>query len=465
MDVPVTIETGSIDAHLDFYHPRAPVEYGVANDWDALRRGTELKDCRKLKAANEKANATTYQSCAMIIPEVWEGHMDTVRELAREGVVDAPLGLEALGHQSWVIPKHTAERDPTLLSVFGLQGKENRRKLADRFKRPTTWKDYCDLVSETKCREPDEFAQRAPRDATEETRMFATGAYRGYFLATEQNNCTAFPDSCTGHIADFPCSWSSYIRPQTHYLDIALESSGPEASGGYSYSQLTEIWAAANETKSDVIMQWWKPDLLYERYLNTSSEFQYISLTPPTQDCIDHRISASDRCSGNLTRELGDPLGSCDEPPQTLRKVIASGVYHSIYNADTPPALRSPAYETLTSFTLKDLQIGKLFDYWLARNDRDTWNFDPHDGKLTVLSTTVCAVETMARATIILLISNSLPPHFFQRSASGWSRTWTRFALPMYPVLIHGCNTFRVVSSELTQFPWHQLPVPRWPFF
>jgi hypothetical protein len=49
-----------------------------------------------------------------------------------------------------------------------------------------------------------------------------------------------------GHIVDFRCGWTSYVKQITHHLDIALESNGPEPmSAGYSYSQMTEVWAAA----------------------------------------------------------------------------------------------------------------------------------------------------------------------------------------------------------------------------
>jgi len=50
----------------------------------------------------------------------------------------------------------------------------------------------------------------------------------------------------------------------TYYLSIALEGDGDEPyCKGYSYSQLTEIWRAANATKSHVMMMWWAPHPLH----------------------------------------------------------------------------------------------------------------------------------------------------------------------------------------------------------
>lgn len=87
-------------------------------------------------------------------------------------------------------------------SYLGLQGEENRRKLAETFKRPTTWGDYCQLVSINNCSTPDDVAQRAPIDAKEMDCMYMKGFYTGYFRYTDENNCTKNPTTCTGHIAE-----------------------------------------------------------------------------------------------------------------------------------------------------------------------------------------------------------------------------------------------------------------------
>jgi len=84
-----------------------------------------------------------------------------------------------------------------------VQRNKNRQKLAKRFKRPTTWRDYCTLVSTNNCSIPDEIVDRAPaEDGSENGRYFVEGSYTGHFRATDKNNCTK-TKNCTGHFMDF----------------------------------------------------------------------------------------------------------------------------------------------------------------------------------------------------------------------------------------------------------------------
>jgi len=170
-----------------------------------------------------------------------------------------------LGEESWFVTRFTADAalggDPTLVSWLGLQGEANRRKLAETFLRPTTWGDYCALNSTNHCATPDAVAQRAPAD-DERDHMFKEGLYTGHFRATPENDCDTFPTNCTGHIADYPCGWSSFVEAQAYHLDIALKKgeSSP-GSHGYTYSQLIELWRAANATKSNLMFYWWTPEV------------------------------------------------------------------------------------------------------------------------------------------------------------------------------------------------------------
>ena len=96
-------------------------------------------------------------------------------------------------------------------------------------------------------------------DGSENGRYFLEGSYTGHFRFTQKNNCTTNPN-CTGHFSDYPCSWTSYAKQQAHHLNIALEI--PKGSDGYSYSEMVDIWHAANATKSDAIGLWWRPDAI-----------------------------------------------------------------------------------------------------------------------------------------------------------------------------------------------------------
>ena len=70
LDVPTTIEAGSYEGSLNFYHPDAPMEYGTPlSDNDALKFAYGIGDCRK---AN-KDSVDHYEACAHFDPERWTG--------------------------------------------------------------------------------------------------------------------------------------------------------------------------------------------------------------------------------------------------------------------------------------------------------------------------------------------------------------------------------------------------------
>ena len=185
-----------------------------------------------------------------------------------------------------------------MLSYYGIGGESNRKKVAELFKRPTTWGDFCTLISLNNCSTASDTAVRAPIDDDEAGKYYVDGLFRGYFRATEKNVCSDANPNCTGHIANVPCSWGIYsvaqavslyyanimenvlvlgkytmnsnpslfilLNSYTYYiykpimkyhLGIAVESDGPgEANGSYSYGSMLEIYAAANATGSHVIM-------------------------------------------------------------------------------------------------------------------------------------------------------------------------------------------------------------------
>mmetsp|Transcript_448 Transcript_448/g.1080 ORF Transcript_448/g.1080 Transcript_448/m.1080 type:complete len:372 (-) Transcript_448:1286-2401(-) len=207
LDVPVSIETGSADAKVDFYDIHTSFDYGTGNDFIAVETAENVKDCRVVK--NRSGKAEDYVPCSHVIPEVWAGgQRESLRSLQDEQVIEPPAGLGALGTQSWFVPKFTAEQDTTLLTYLGLQGQDNRHKLAATFLRPTTWEDYCLYESPDGCQTPDNVATRPP--VAEEGDLYYEGEeFTGFFRNTTQNDCVAWPNNCTGHIVDYPCGWSS----------------------------------------------------------------------------------------------------------------------------------------------------------------------------------------------------------------------------------------------------------------
>lgn len=254
----MSVEASSAGLVSDFYHQNATLDFGSADsEFQELTTASKVVDCRNLEYSG---NPDEYEACAHVVMEAW----DYSRAGGRG--VESARDLGALGEQHWWVPRFTMERDPTLVSYAGLQGEENRFKLAQTFKRPTTWKQYCDEVSTSECSIADDVATRPPKNEIEDQSMFVEGLYTGHFRATEANNCTAHPFTCTGHITDYPCAWTTKVEQQTYHLNISLKSSGPSLNGGYTFNQLYQIWQAANATKSDVMMMWWRPEFLYDRF-------------------------------------------------------------------------------------------------------------------------------------------------------------------------------------------------------
>lgn len=183
------------------------------------------------------------------------------------GRMEPPQPMGTMGEEQWFLAKFTAQRDPSLLSYVGLQGPGNRQKVAERFSRPTTWKDYCMEVSPTECRN-DTIAVRAPKmsdpeDQLNADRFFVENIYQGHFRKTSKNDCISNPSTCTGHIFNYPCSWHSPVTQQAYHLDIAVEGDGTSESrsgGAYSYGQLVDAIQAANATQSDILLYWWTPE-------------------------------------------------------------------------------------------------------------------------------------------------------------------------------------------------------------
>lgn len=157
---------------------------------------------------------------------------------------------------------------------------------------------------------------------------------------------------------------------------------------------MTEIWAAANATGSDVMMRWWTPEALYQTFLTTEAEFQRVSFPPPTQDCVEARVTPEVRCEGTLEERLGDPKGVCDDPSHSLLRLITKSLREASMDPSIPAETRSPGYDMVSSLTLSELQIGKIFDYWLKRGS-DKWNFDPRDAACRWLSENLHLVKPM----------------------------------------------------------------------
>ena len=242
-----------------------------AYPWLALEEATIVGDCR-----------LSDQECTHVLPEVWNGQLHEWTKSLNEGHIDPVEGNGQVGKGSWYVPSFTAQKDDSLISVFGLSGENNRAKLADAFRKPITWKEYCDEISISNCTSStnanatedfddlnDQRATRYPQTEAEEN-MYYAGAdkYIGYFRLTDDNNCTINPTTCSGHIVGPPCTWSTNVDSQLYWNDIKLTPDGPVMpNGGYEYGSMVQIWRAADATKSNVVFWWWKVSFHFCGYL------------------------------------------------------------------------------------------------------------------------------------------------------------------------------------------------------
>mmetsp|Transcript_17527 Transcript_17527/g.31830 ORF Transcript_17527/g.31830 Transcript_17527/m.31830 type:complete len:437 (-) Transcript_17527:1877-3187(-) len=268
LGVPATIETGFADKSSNFYDPKLGFSYGeMSYDYEALRAALNHDgDCQQFQTERKKNNET-YKSCAHVMPESWNGQRKEVATHEEDGLIEPTTGTGGVGKLSWYIPYYTAERDPILLSYFGLavgNDTTKRRKIAETFLRPQTWGFFCEKITSDNCTHPPYYdgegrliAVGPPSDKSEAVRYFLPDSFHGHFNATDENNCDKYPQTCTGHLANVQCDWSTFAAGQAHHLGIPVKSSGPMVAGGYSFTDMIGIYRAANFTRSDVLIYWW----------------------------------------------------------------------------------------------------------------------------------------------------------------------------------------------------------------
>ena len=156
------------------------------------------------------------------------------------------------------------------------------------------------------------------------------------------------------------------MEPITYHYDIPLDpNNGVDgAPGGYTQEQLMEMWAAANATRSHLMMMWWFPEPTVQRFSGSEAEFQRVVLPPYTYECAtawEKYQADREECSENITKRVGFPEEACEWPTEPLRKMI-TGNLADVTRA-SPDATRSPAYGMLRQFQVSELHVGQLFDF------------------------------------------------------------------------------------------------------
>uniref|UniRef100_A0A7S1FPG6 G-protein coupled receptors family 3 profile domain-containing protein n=1 Tax=Corethron hystrix TaxID=216773 RepID=A0A7S1FPG6_9STRA len=364
---------------MNFYNSEDNFEFGSRKNgdmYDVLAVSAKHGSCKKAQQDQEK-----YTSCAHVSPEVWHESFGSQhkKEYFSTGLIDPPTYLGVISQQGFFIPKFTAESDSTLDSYFGLKDEKNKNKLAESFLRPITWIEYCTKISENNCTADDGIARKYP-EKDDYGKFFVKDLYIGYFNATIENDCNNNPE-CTGHFVDYPNSWRSFAVPQMYHHNISLKSSGSEyITNGYSYSQMTEIWQAANATKSNVLMLSWDLGRSYMQFLGTESEYIKVYMPSATQECLDSRISVEDRVSEDFNKRVGEKAGACDfKFVKRLSKLLSSAL-HS--DPDFPEAMQSPAYKAIQLLKLDRenyVDIDKKTDTSTPREAVCQWMIDNYN--------------------------------------------------------------------------------------
>ena len=120
-----------------------------------------------------------------------------------------------------------------------------------------------------------------------------------------------------------------------------------------------EIWDAANKTQSHVMMVWWEPDVVVEKYYDSPGEFVPVEIYKPTVECIDSKPDATARCMDDPAVYRGPKEGGCSEEIALLKMAISSKL--RTVQEKVPEPVRSGAYRLVTDFRIDDLSMNQLF--------------------------------------------------------------------------------------------------------
>mmetsp|Transcript_5907 Transcript_5907/g.9296 ORF Transcript_5907/g.9296 Transcript_5907/m.9296 type:complete len:1013 (+) Transcript_5907:46-3084(+) len=384
LGVPATIEISKPGGTTNFYDRSLRMSYGNGSyDYSAIETALKYGNC-----SDVPRNGKDYRSCAHVMPEVWKGQTSILRKLEEQKVIAYSTETGGKSKYWWYLPLFTAEEHPSLMSYLGLSteyGKDTdpltrRQQLAELFERPFTWTDFCANFTADNCQNPPYFDQenrtiatRAPNTSTEETSYFSEGLFHGHFAPTDENDCTANPDTCTGHFANVQCDWTTHAWQQAYHLKIPVKGNGQyDAVGGYGYGSMVEILNAANYTKSNILFYWFTPDPTIQKFMGTDSEFLPLVLPPPDTVCLKSRTTIKERCSTNGAED-SSPEGACDAEMDSVQKVFVENLYDNTYK-NVNEALQSPAYFALQNIKISELDLEDMYREWYRQNN-DMFNY------------------------------------------------------------------------------------------
>ena len=155
--VPVTVGRTTHDSlQAGFYSPSNELIFSKeAYPYTGLETANRVRDCTLV--------TNTDEPCVHVLPEVWSGQLSTYTPLVQEKVIEPTVGNGMIGKGDWFVPAFTARQFPELAIFYGLQGSHRRHSLANIFRKPTTWLEYCRDVSPTQCQQPDGVTYEHPK--------------------------------------------------------------------------------------------------------------------------------------------------------------------------------------------------------------------------------------------------------------------------------------------------------------
>lgn len=365
--VPATVGlTSNTTAAASFYATIPTLERSAqAYPYDALEKAFQVENC-----------SATSDPCADVLPDVNPGQSrepDYI-SVSERGIIEPVDGNGVLGRTGLHVPTRTLGEYPSFGVWQGLAGEDKRELLAEAFKRPTTWRDYCDFISNSTCVEADDYATRYP-NSEEEVLYFDEENFRGFFRDTEKNDCASNPQNCTGHVVAPPCDWSARLDAQLFWNGIVgLESDGDIGpTNSYDQAQMIQIWYAANATDSNVIMLWNQPDVLDADFFGTDYEFQLVLFPAPTTTCLNSIPSTDQKCSEDFAdRVAGLEEAACGDDVYSVQRLIASSVQDQANDDMFNAVERSPAFEFL-----KDIQVSVMDIRFMVKAWKNSQYNDP----------------------------------------------------------------------------------------
>ncbi|CAB9513712.1 expressed unknown protein [Seminavis robusta] len=266
---------------ISFYHPAAPFVYAdQAYDWEGLQ-------------------ATSEKERVHVLPEVWNSQRENYYQaIQNQSIVHDPVGTATgiWGQSQWYVPTHTAQAHPALLHYYGLQ-QATTLQLADIFRQPYTWGMYCDLISTSKCQEPNAVAQRAPSDDEEVALYHVRRLYTGYFGVHQSSGHVIAHDNSSNSNSNNN-TLATLAEPWNNN-NISLQQSTHDRES------MKQIWKAAMATQSHVMMAWWTPDSFLEAFRD---EFQPVTFLQQPQDARTCLATDSNNCQGELLKAISTSL-------------------------------------------------------------------------------------------------------------------------------------------------------------